>query len=60
MKARTIMSEPLFGTNCGLHCAVEWQILSKPKVFVGYKTPTKPVTRLTGGGLAILDNLLRG
>ena len=54
------MSEPLFEINRGLHCAVEWQILNTPKSFVGYKLPTKPVTRLTGGGLAILDNLLRG
>ena len=38
----------------------EWQILNPPKPFVGYKMPTNPVTRLTGGGLAILDNLLRG
>ena len=55
-----IMSEPLYEANRGLHCAVEWQILSPPKPFIGYKIPTKPVTRLTGGGLAILDNLLRG
>ena len=55
-----IMSEPLFDAQRGLHCAVEWQILTTPKPFVGYKLPTKPVTRLIGGGLALVDAILRG
>lgn len=54
-----IMSEPLYDEHRGLHCAVEWQVIENPKVLTGYKIPSKPISRLVGGGLAVIDAIMR-
>jgi PLD-like domain len=54
-----VMSEVLFDEHRGLHCAVEWQVLSPSKPFQWGKLSKKPIARLVGGGLAVVDALLR-
>ena len=54
-----VMSDVLFDENRGLHCAVEWQVLSPPKSFRWSKLSKRPIARLLGGGLAVIDELLR-
>lgn len=54
-----VMSDVLFDEHRGLHCAVEWQVLSPSKPFRWGKLSKRPLTRLTGGGLAMVDALLK-
>ncbi len=54
-----IMSEVLFDEQRGLYAAVEWQVLSPPKPFRWGKLSKRPLARLVGGGLSVIDVLLR-
>ena len=54
-----VMSEVLFDEHRGLHCAVEWQRVSPSKPFQWGKLSKRPIARLVGGGLAVVDALLR-
>ncbi len=54
-----VMSDVLFDEHRGLHCAVEWQSFSIPKPFRWGKLSKRPLARLVGGGLAVVDELWR-
>jgi hypothetical protein len=54
-----LMSEVLFDEYRGLHCAVEWQVLSPSKPFCWGKLSKKPLARLLGGGMLVVDTLLK-
>ncbi len=54
-----VMSDVLFDEHRGLHCAVEWQVSSPSKPFRWGKLSKRPFARLVGGGLAVVDELLR-
>lgn len=54
-----VMSEVLFDEHRGLHCAVEWQVLSPSKPFRWGKLSKRPLARLLGGGMAVVDALMK-
>ncbi len=51
-----VMSEPMYDENVGLHCSVEWQILTKSKP-LNFKISTSPTARILNGSLAILNEI---
>lgn len=59
MGVGVVMSGVLFDEHRGLHCAVEWQELSPAKPFSWGKLTKKPLARLVGGGLSVIDALMR-
>ncbi len=54
-----VMSDVLFDEHRGLHCAVEWQVLSPSKPFRWGKLSKRPLARLAGGAFAVVDELMK-
>jgi hypothetical protein len=54
------MSAPLFDAQQGgLYCAVEWQVFPTPKSISFSKLPKTGFKRLSDGGLALLEEVMR-
>ncbi len=54
------MSAPLFDAQQGLHCAVEWQVFPLPKKLLSIQLSNKGFKRWSAGGLALLEEVMRG